>query len=161
MKNEPSEIIVHHTADSYNGLQFQKVNSYHKEKDFPRSSLGYFCGYHYLIERNGELRQARNDNEEGAHCKGRNFVSIGICLTGNFNIEIPTKEQEETLGALCADLMTRYNIPISKIIPHRTYTRTECFGSLLKDDWAQFKVIQSEINYLLKAILWIKIKLGY
>ncbi len=161
MQNEPKEIIVHHTADVFNGLQFKKVDNYHKSIDFPISSLGYFCGYHYFIERNGELRQARRDNDEGAHTKGRNFVSIGICLAGNFNLEFPTKEQEEALGNLCADLMDKYKIPISEIVPHRKYRLTDCFGDLLKDNWAQTTILQTKVNIIMKIILWIKINLKF
>ena len=35
------------------------VNEYHRGRDFPQSSLGYFVGYHYLIERDGRVSMPR------------------------------------------------------------------------------------------------------
>ncbi len=160
MKNEPREIIVHHTADSNAGLQFKKVNEYHRTQEFPQSSLGYFCGYHYFIERNGEYRQARADSDEGAHTKGRNFGSIGIGLAGNFSYEYPTKQQEVTLGNLCKELMKKYNVRITDVVPHRKYANKDCPGSQLKNNWAQIVVLQTELNYLKKLLLWLQTKLG-
>ena len=39
-------------------------------------------GYHYFIKKDGTVQQGRPLNKRGAHCKGKNFHSIGICLEG-------------------------------------------------------------------------------
>lgn len=42
-------------------------------------------GYHYVIRRDGELENGRPVAHVGAHCKGHNRDSIGICLVGGMN----------------------------------------------------------------------------
>lgn len=39
-------------------------------------------GYHYIILKNGTIEKCRPVHRSGAHCKGHNKDSIGICLTG-------------------------------------------------------------------------------
>ena len=41
-------------------------------------------GYHYLILKNGTVRKCRPVHISGAHCYGKNYTSIGICLTGKY-----------------------------------------------------------------------------
>jgi len=45
-------------------------------------------GYHYIIERDGEVVQCQNREKIGAHTPGRNMDSIGICLVGGRS-EVP------------------------------------------------------------------------
>lgn len=40
-------------------------------------------GYHFFIEKSGEIKKGRDIDRVGAHCKGCNSNSIGICLSGN------------------------------------------------------------------------------
>lgn len=39
-------------------------------------------GYHYVIRLNGEIESGRSIDEVGAHTKGHNADSIGICYIG-------------------------------------------------------------------------------
>ena len=60
-------LYIHHSAIPQDDTkQFWKINEYHKSKwNFP-SSMGYFGGYNYLCEQDGELRQYRAEGEEEA-----------------------------------------------------------------------------------------------
>jgi hypothetical protein len=98
--NKPEVTIIHHTAVGGDTPQFYAVNRYHKSLGFPRSSLGYYVGYHYMIGKNGNVVQARLHSDIGAHTIGWNDRSIGICLSGNFNVEQPPQAQLEALRAL-------------------------------------------------------------
>jgi hypothetical protein len=131
--NKPQYIIVHHTAVSRtkNANQFDATKRYHIDKGWGD------IGYNWLIEPSGETKQGRGENMDGAHCKeeGMNFNSIGICLTGNFDEELPTQEQRNALYWLINDRRTKYNIPDTNINPHRRYaTYKSCWGKLLPDD---------------------------
>lgn len=42
-------------------------------------------GYHYVVERDGSLVKGRSDDVPGAHVKGFNDRSLGICLVGGIN----------------------------------------------------------------------------
>ena len=137
MENKPNRIIWHHTADSFTGPQFGKINEYHKSKGFPKSILGYFGGYHILIEKNGTISRYRADNEIGAHDADENINSLGVAMSGNFSIEKPTKEQEYALRKQLIEWQLKWNIPITRIDPHRMGDSTECPGKLLSDNWAR------------------------
>lgn len=137
MKNTPKKIIVHHSGDADRADQFAKINEYHKSLEFPQSSLGYYIGYHYLINREGTLTQCRDESDEGAHCKGLNFASIGVCLEGNFNIEQPTEAQKKSLGNLLVELCEKYFLDVMDIYPHRAFRNTDCYGNSLDNNWAR------------------------
>lgn len=142
MKNKPIKIIVHHTggtdlnplADTSNQT-FEIVNDYHKQKWNFISSLGYYIGYHYFLDKTGKITQGRADSDEGAHCIGQNFSSLGICMAGNFDVTMPTKEQSEALKSLIGQKMHEYGISIDNIYPHRKFSNKSCFGHNLSDDW--------------------------
>lgn len=42
-------------------------------------------GYHYVIRRDGSLEKGRDVSEAGAHVKGRNADTIGVCMVGGVN----------------------------------------------------------------------------
>ena len=61
--NTPQWVIVHHTgptaydpkADTSHHT-FEDVNEYHRQKWDFKSSLGYYIGYHYFIEKDGTVK---------------------------------------------------------------------------------------------------------
>ena len=142
--NIPIYLIIHHTggtdanplSDSSN-FSFAQCDALHKQKFNMKSSLGFYCGYHYYIEKNGKLFTARADSDDGAHTIGRNNSSLGICLAGNFDVTMPTAEQMTTLTQLLKEKVARYRIPANFIIPHRQFATKTCYGSKLSDDWAR------------------------
>lgn len=79
-------------------------------------------GYHYYIERDGQLYQTRNENEIGMHARRYNAHSIGVCYEGGLNekgepADTRTPAQKHTLIALLRSLKTDY--PQAEIIGHR------------------------------------------
>ncbi len=107
---QPLYIIIHHTEES--GWNIYDTNNYH-------ISLGWEAiGYNYFIEEDGTIIEGRG-MKVGAHTKGMNKRSIGICLSGNFDIEFPTQQQLISLKKLCTFLIKKYNISIERVIGHR------------------------------------------
>ena len=135
--NVPDKIIVHHTAYDAATFQYPLVNEWHKQRGFPLSTMGSYVGYHYLIEQDGSMTQCRSESEGGAHARGQNFGSIGICLAGNFVGKAPTSAQVISLTRLMYTIMQRIpTITADCIFPHRHFNNTECYGSTLSDSWA-------------------------
>ena len=132
----PKKIILHHGGG---WLDFNGVNEYHRQKWGFKSSLGYYAGYTYFIERTGKIFQARRDNEEGAHTRGQNKMSIGICLMGNFEETLPTKEQLKSLEELLIKKQKEYNIPKNQIFGHQNFTATLCPGKNLYSWFLKYK----------------------
>ena len=134
---KPNQITIHHTASKRN-TSFEVVNQWHKDRFNFISLLGFYVGYHYLITEDGEVTQARKDTELGAHSVP-NDGKIGICLTGNFNEEMPSEMQIKSLEELTERLKREYNI--SEVKAHRDVpgNRTECPGNnlyaLVKDNF--------------------------
>lgn len=54
-------------------------------------------GYHFVIQRSGYIEAGRDLERSGAHTRGFNHDSIGICLIGG-RTRIPTDKQEPLLG---------------------------------------------------------------
>lgn len=154
MENKPNKIIIHHSADSSTENQAEKIDAYHKSLGFPRSEIGLYGGYHYLIERNGYIFEYRNETEIGAHDKDENINSIGICLAGNFNLETPTTAQCTALSSVLDRLLRDWHIPISRIEPHRWGDTTDCPGLRLDDAWAQRLYIKNKLSWLQQLLLW-------
>src|SRR3990167_7397315 len=124
MENKPNRIIWHHSAVEGYGSQATGINIGHKKRKFPLSILGYYGGYHILIEKDGSLFRYRADNEIGAHDEGENINSLGVCLAGNFSMQQPTKEQEQSFVKVLRDWILRYHIPVDRIEPHRSGDNT-------------------------------------
>ena len=146
MPNTPRKIIIHHSAAVSPTPQFSAINQWHKEREFPISKRGFYVGYHYVIEKSGQLMTARNEDEIGAHTIGENGSSIGICLAGNFDIEQPTAQQVATLGDMLTSLCMRYQLTDDDIYPHRCFKSTSCYGKLLGNNWAARVYLEHEIK---------------
>ncbi len=159
--NIPKKIIVHHSGDSSPIDQLSKINRYHEQRGFDRSELGFFVGYHYLINKLGIVTRTKYDHEIGCHDAGENINSLGVCLEGDFSLELPTEEQEKALGGLLCDLCRKYRLTALDIEPHRIRDDTECYGTLLSDDWASKIYLKFELDYLRKFLTWCQINLQH
>ena len=141
MLNNPTKIIVHHTGgtDKYpladtSHHTFEQVRQWHLSKGWDD------IGYHWFIDNKGKVSKGRNEAMHGAHCKGHNITSIGVCLAGNFDATHPTKAQEKALTKLLKEIMERYDIAYSEIYPHRKFSNKTCYGNNLDDQWASMLV---------------------
>lgn len=106
----PRYIVIHHSGEI--AWDVYETNEYHK-------SLGWKgIGYNYFIEEDGRIIEGRGMHV-GAHTKGLNSTSIGICLSGNFDLDYPSEEQIKSLYKLCIIFMNKYNTPVDKVIGHR------------------------------------------
>ncbi len=152
--NVPKTLIVHHTggsnadplSDSSN-FTFDQCNDLHKQEFNMRSSLGWYVGYHYYISKDGSVRQARADTDEGAHTIGQNSSSLGICLAGNFDATYPTEGQITSLTILLTQKTLQYSIPLENIVPHRHYATKTCYGNRLPDNWASMLIMTKEQKF--------------
>ena len=85
--------------------------------------LGYkTIGYHYYITRDGQVHEGRPLWQVGAHCKGHNQHSIGICYEGGLDAagyacDTRTKAQRQSMRALLERLTAQF--PSAIIMGHR------------------------------------------
>ena len=121
----PKRIIIHCTASTFGDVA--EITKWHKKRGFSN------IGYHYLIvngkrtkrskysaNSDGDIETGRSMFIQGAHSKGQNHDSIGICLVG---LNKFTKAQFDSLRALVIGLQETYNIPDSKVYPHNKFNK--------------------------------------
>ena len=89
-------------------------------------------GYHYFINKKGEIFKGRPDNTVGAHAKGYNSTSIGVCFEGRYNKEVMPQAQIKAGRELVAYLKNKYNI--TEVKRHKDLIATDCPGSLFPFD---------------------------
>jgi N-acetyl-anhydromuramyl-L-alanine amidase AmpD len=119
----PREIIIHHSASSFGDAAL--IDKWHRRRGWRG------LGYHYVIlngrrfkggyaaEDDGLLEKGRDTNRRGAHCRGHNGKSIGICLIGPSGNHSYTAKQKNALLKLVQLLIDRYGIPVNKIYGHK------------------------------------------
>lgn len=144
-----THINIHHTAIpaiSDKSLQFDLVDRSHKKRfgEEVKSLYGKYVGYHYLIERNGVVQQARKDTEIGAHnnTAEMNYKAIGIAFAGHMGEQELTTEQVKSGVKLVKELQKKHDIPDKNVLPHSHFKPTECpgkntdtfFAALMKEE---------------------------
>lgn len=81
-----------------------------------------FTGYHYYITRDGRITQTRHLQLAGAHARGYNARSVGVCYEGGLDehgnpADTRTAEQRKSLLTLLRKLKRDY--PQARILGHR------------------------------------------
>mgnify|MGYP003656410791 CR=1 FL=1 len=85
--------IVIHCADTPPEMDIgaKEITDWHKERGFRD------IGYHYVIRLDGTIESGRDVGVIGAHVKGHNDDSLGICVVGRGDL---TPEQDANLYEL-------------------------------------------------------------
>lgn len=99
-------------------------------------------GYHWVIDRDGTVVAGRKpESRAGAHVRGHNTGSIGICLIGGHGSsehdafsENFTFEQDAALRRLISEIGTRH--PISHVRGHNEVAAKACPGFQVSMWWA-------------------------
>lgn len=110
-------LVVHCSATRpTQDIGVRDITQWHIQRGFDT------VGYHYVIRRNGEVERGRPENAVGAHVRGHNTHSIGICLAGGVdNAGKPannfTAAQFVALHQLLDELRKRY--PDARVLGHR------------------------------------------
>lgn len=130
----PDTIVVHHAA-APRSTTVEQIRDWHTGKSWRD------IGYHWLITQPGEvasLHMGRKHDlddewepwEYGAHAKGHNSHSIGICLVGNYDEEEVPPETLEVLHGWLVALCLRWGLTSEAIRSHGELTgaATACPG---------------------------------
>ena len=101
--------IILHCADTKTNQDFsvQDVRNWHIQRGWSD------IGYHFYIKLSGSLYEGRELSRIGAHCKGYNSKSVGICFEGGKNElgemwDKPTDNQIKTVVNLIKSLREDY-----------------------------------------------------
>ncbi len=115
-------IVVHHSESAHGDRT--TIDQWHRERGWDS------VGYHYVITngishsgqpcRDGEIQTGRNEGTVGAHARGRNQSSLGICLIGTTAF---TTAQRRSLRTLLVELCRRHGIAPSSATIQRHHER--------------------------------------
>ena len=107
--NEKINFLVVRCSDTDN-------NSDLRASDIHNMHLGFGwdgIGYHKVICRSGKIENGRPEYWVGAHVKGKNHVSLGVCLIGR---DVFTKKQFKSLKNILVNWKKFY--PNASIVGH-------------------------------------------
>ena len=93
LKKENINYLIVHCSDTPNSKNLTALDIHQMHLDFGWNGIGY----HKVIVRNGEIENGRPEYWEGAHVKGKNQVSLGVCLIGRDNF---TNKQYNSLETI-------------------------------------------------------------
>jgi len=128
---EINEIIVHCSAtrEGDDSINAEVIDRWHKKRGWKG------IGYHFVVLIDGSIETGRMINKCGAHTKGMNCKSIGVCYIGGVESErndkgkysandTRTPEQIATMLELLRLLKKIY--PEAKIHGHRDFAAKAC-----------------------------------
>lgn len=138
-------IVVHCSATRPNWMIRAGIEAQRAEIDRWHRARGFEAiGYHYLIGRDGSVVEGRPLETTGAHVKGHNTGSVGICLVGglwpdgrdsargdSFGDHF-TPAQDGALRRLIASLQTTYPA-ITTVVGHNDLAPRGCPGFTVRD----------------------------
>lgn len=167
-KNDPKFVIIHHALAKK--CTVDDIHKWHLKNGWS----GF--GYHYFVDKRGNIFKGRKDEWNGAQCKeeGMNEQSIGICLEGCYEDyeeqtdKVVPKDQLASLQLLVKSLMDKYKIPAGNIKRHTDYAHyKKCPGNYFP--WKEFlsgltlqnKNLESAVKFLsdksgIDYELWLK-----
>ena len=129
LRRSTNRVIVHHSASS--DVSAATIHGWHLNQSWSG------IGYHFVIRRNGNIERGRELSAIGSHSgpKG-NGDSVGVCLTGNFEIDKPTAAQINSLVWLILKyLEPRYGS--LQVVGHSDVMATACPGRNFP--WAELR----------------------
>lgn len=120
--NRPNKVILHcaATPDSIESkFSVDDIDSWHKKRGWNG------IGYHFYITRDGQAHKGRDVREIGAHTKGHNTNTIGVCYEGS---HFPSAPQWDCLMNLYRTLRMTQNLQWNDWYGHKEFSDKDCPG---------------------------------
>lgn len=111
--NQKIKYLIVHCSDTSNDLTASDIHIMHL--NFGWNGIGY----HKVILRNGKVENGRPEYWIGAHVKGKNNESLGVCLIGRDKF---TAKQLKSLEQILKKWKSKYTN--AKIVGHCNVVKT-------------------------------------
>ena len=115
LKKKDIKILVIHCSDTDDNLPLNALDIHKMHIGFGWDGIGY----HKIINKDGSLENGRPEYWIGAHVRGRNHESLGVCLVGRTNFSF---DQFKTLKKLLFNWKKSY--PNARIVGHSEAIKT-------------------------------------
>jgi len=128
-----SRITVHHDAMFTQELSWAWVVNRIRGIQRAHFNRGWAdIGYHFVVDTQGRIWEARLLRYQGAHVRNHNEGNIGIVLLGDFDQQTVNSSQKRSLKALIDHLCKTYRIPKTRVYTHGELNTTACPGKNLQ-----------------------------
>ena len=123
--SDVNKIIIHCSAtrECDDSINAEVIDRWHKDRGWRG------IGYHYVVLMDGTIETGRMVDQCGAHTKGHNCESIGVCYIGGVESDGKTPKDTRTpeqIGSLLELLVLRKMYPGAKIHSHRDFAAKAC-----------------------------------
>lgn len=150
-RRKATTMIILHCSATREGqdIKAETIKQWHKERGFDD------IGYHYVIDLDGTIEKGRDESLVGAHCKGHNATSIGICYVGGCDKNMKPKdtrtpEQRRSMLSLVRKLVNKYKIPVTQIWAHHDFNRHKACPSFdiseFRKEYAKYVFFTCQTN---------------
>lgn len=102
----PSHVVIHTAGTPGKAVDVSAagIDAYHR-------SLGWRgIGYQFVVRFDGTVETGRSEREVGAHVEGFNHRSLGICFSGNGDLQDFTDAQKAAGARLVLELLRRHRL---------------------------------------------------
>lgn len=127
-------IAIHHSLTKDSGtVSWNAIRRYHKTNpNYKFRDIGYHFGIE-LVGNAYEILTGRMMTEVGAHVRGHNSDTIGICFIGNFDEHEPSKAQWNKGIKLVASLCEVFSLNAYNVIGHYNFdSHKSCPGHMFE-----------------------------
>ena len=129
---KPERIIIHHSLTKDGStVSWDAIRRWHMglhpDSPYKMRDIGYHFGIE-LIGNRHEILVGRLPNEPGAHTKGYNKNSLGVCVVGNFDIDPVPREAFALCVRLVSWLCHNFEISFAHVEGHKMYAQKTCPG---------------------------------
>lgn len=98
-------IVAHHSASPASITTNEKIYKWHADRGYDKEH----SGYHVFIDASGLIYYNNSYDKMVWHSEGENSVSIGVCLAGNFENEMPNAQQLSSFVQVVNEIKQQYN----------------------------------------------------
>ena len=150
-RRKATTMIILHCSATREGqdIKAKTIKQWHKDRGFDD------IGYHYVIDLDGTIEKGRDEDLVGAHCKGHNATSIGICYVGGCDKNLKPKdtrtpEQKRSMLSLVRKLVNKYKIPVTQIWAHHDFDKHKACPSFdvseFRKDYIKYVFFTGQTN---------------
>lgn len=121
---KPQKIICHHSLTKDSGsVSWGAIRKYHTQV-MKWAGIGYHVGVELVLsggEVNYEILMGRVWDRSGAHMRGQNHNSLGICFVGNYDVIPPPKKMLITGARVIALWLRLFNLSLDDVYSHHHF----------------------------------------
>ena len=143
MARKIDKIIIHCAATPEGrDVKMETIKSWHVKGN------GWSdIGYHYVIELDGSVKAGRPLHRSGAHTKGHNATSIGICYVGGIDKDKKPKDtrteaQRKAMDQLVDELKMEH--PTASVHGHNEFAAKACPSFDVSKEYGAPKVTKAK-----------------